>query len=132
MLLGVGRADVHIVLWGSRQQPGGQLDMRIGLPAATLQQLLGIRGLPGEYVLPLRVGGTTEAPVVDWQEASSKKLTILSALQAYRRSKQQGELGLPAWATPAAPAAAAGDGGVGGSWWERAMRYISSSTAVFP
>jgi hypothetical protein len=122
MLLGVGAQDVHLVLWGSHSQE--ELDMCIGIPAGTLQKLLGLRGLPEDYVLPLRVSGTVDRPSVDWREAT-KKLTILSALQVQQQQRQQQQLQQqqqagPAWGQEA-----------GGSWWQRAMGYIGASTLSF-
>jgi hypothetical protein len=126
MLLGVGPQNVHLVLWGSHSEEA--LDICLGIPAATLQQLLGIQGLPDEYVLPLRVGGTVDRPVVDWKEAS-KKLTILSALQAYRRNLH--EQGGAQQQAPAGAAAGREEAAAGGSWWQRAMGFIGSSAMQF-
>ncbi len=49
------------MLWGCLDPATDAVDMRLGLPAATLAQL-GLRGLPPGYVLPLALGHHSLCP----------------------------------------------------------------------
>jgi len=79
MLLSPGRGQkqLHVALWGSVNTLHNTLEMYLGLPASTLA-FVGIRGLPADYMLPLRISGTCTAPSLEWG-AAVRKLAVLSA-----------------------------------------------------
>ena len=74
---GGGQKQLHVALWGSVNTLHNTLEMYLGLPAATLA-FVGIRGLPSDYMLPLRISGTCTAPSLEWR-AAVRKLAVLSA-----------------------------------------------------
>ncbi len=56
---------VHVIMWGQVDTVNNVLDMTLGIPADTLAAI-GIKTLPSDYVLPVPVKGTPQAPVVNW------------------------------------------------------------------
>ncbi|KAF8057655.1 hypothetical protein HT031_006004 [Scenedesmus sp. PABB004] len=122
---GSGGAALHLALWGGVDlAAGGSLDMRLGLPAATLARA-GIRGLAPSYLLPLAVRGKLTAPHVDWP-AAARKLAVLSAMQVGRGALGAGGGG-GGGGGAAAPQQAAGGAGILGA----ATRALSSATSAF-
>ncbi|DBA71326.1 hypothetical protein WJX79_000596 [Trebouxia sp. C0005] len=77
---------VHIIMWGQVDTVDDVLDMTLGIPADTLAAT-GIKELPSDYVLPVPVKGTPQAPNVNWGKAVAQ-LTELSI-------KRQVTKGLP-------------------------------------
>ena len=58
-------AGVRLVMWGVYDAAGNSMDMVLGLPSETLAQL-GIKGLPQDTVLPVKVQGDAEHLRIDW------------------------------------------------------------------
>ena len=56
---------IHLITWGTVNTATNTLEMTLGIPAKTLQQA-GVRGLQPEYVLPIKITGQIQAPVVDF------------------------------------------------------------------
>ncbi len=52
-------------MWGQVDTVNDELDMTLGIPADTLAAT-GIKELPSDYVLPVPVKGTPQAPNVNW------------------------------------------------------------------
>lgn len=52
-------------MWGQVDTTNNVLDMTLGLPADTLAAV-GITTLPSDYVLPVPMKGTPQAPEVNW------------------------------------------------------------------
>ncbi|DBA87659.1 TPA: hypothetical protein ACH3X1_004668 [Trebouxia sp. C0004] len=77
---------VHVIMWGHVDTVDDVLDMTLGIPADTLAAT-GIKELPSDYVLPVPVKGTPQAPNVNWGRAVGQ-LTELSI-------KRQVTKGLP-------------------------------------
>lgn len=53
------------MMWGQIDLDNNMLDMTLGIPAEALAAA-GVRELPADYVLPVPVKGTTQAPTVNW------------------------------------------------------------------
>ena len=60
-------AGVHVMMWGQIDLVSNNVDMTLGIPAEALTAA-GVRDLPADYVLPVPVKGTTQAPVVNWSK----------------------------------------------------------------
>lgn len=58
---------VHVMMWGQIDLVSNTVDMTLGIPAEALAAA-GVRDLPADYVLPVPVKGTTQAPVVNWSK----------------------------------------------------------------
>lgn len=56
---------VHLIMWGQVDLVSNALDMTLGVPATALKAA-GVQDLPADYVLPVPVKGTSQAPVVEW------------------------------------------------------------------
>lgn len=57
----------HVIMWGQVDSVNNLLDMTLGIPADTLAAT-GITTLPNDYVLPVPVKGTPQAPIVNWSK----------------------------------------------------------------
>jgi hypothetical protein len=96
--LTLGRIDaliansVHLCGWGDVQLPGGTLDMRLGIPADTLEQSLGITSLSRNYVLQIPVHGTMQDPKLDTGPAAAKIAAFVAGKQIFKLSKKTGVL----------------------------------------
>jgi hypothetical protein len=76
-----GQGGVHLVVWGTvDSQIDGPVDVTLGIPADTLKRL-GL-DVPADHVLPVSIGGTSDAYRVDWTSASSKLATLLARQRA--------------------------------------------------
>ena len=64
-LVHVAPAGVHVIMWGQIDTVSNVLDMTLGIPADTLAAT-GIKTLPSDYVLPVPVKGSPQAPLVNW------------------------------------------------------------------
>lgn len=97
--LALGRIDVliansiHLCGWGDVQLSGGTLDMRLGIPADTLEQSLRIRSLSRNYVLQIPVHGTVQDPKLDTGSAAAKIGAFVAGKQISKLSKKTGVLG---------------------------------------
>lgn len=64
-------AGVHFAVWGRVDTAhDNATEMTLGLPADTLA-VYGIKNLPKDYMLDIRVSGTTTNPKVDWSRCAS-------------------------------------------------------------
>ena len=52
-------------MWGKVDLVSNALDMTLGVPTTALAAA-GVQDLPADYVLPVPVTGTSQAPVVEW------------------------------------------------------------------
>ena len=83
----IGRIDaliesaIHLCAWGKIDLPN-QLNMILGIPADTLENALGIKGLPRNYVLQIPVRGTIQNPKYDSGAATAKITAWLATQQA--------------------------------------------------
>ncbi len=98
-LVNIGRIDalvagaVHLCAWGQIEIPSGSLNMRVGIPADTLQETLGINNLPRNYVLQIPVRGTIEKPEYDTTSATAKIAAMVAGQQIQTQaSKKAGGL----------------------------------------
>jgi len=97
--LHVGRVDalldsgVHLCGWGTIDFPGSRLNMRLGIPADTLQDALGIEGLPRNFVLQVPVGGTLQDPEFDTGPAAAKIALLTAGQRLPKISKKTGIFG---------------------------------------
>jgi len=96
----IGRIDaliantVHLCAWGSLQLPSGNLNMRLGIPADTLQQTLGIQSLSRNYVLQIPIRGTIQKPEFETNNATAKIASLVAGKQIINQlSKKAGPLG---------------------------------------
>ena len=71
-------AGVHFAVWGRVDTAhDNATEMMLGLPADTLA-VYGINNLPKDYMLDIRVSGTTTNPKVDWPRwVSIRKIKIV-------------------------------------------------------
>jgi hypothetical protein len=97
--LQMGRVDaliansVHLCGWGNAQLSTTKLDMRLGIPADTLEQSLGISSLSRNYVLQIPVSGTLQNPKFDTGPAAAKIAALVAGKQISKFSKKAGALG---------------------------------------
>ncbi len=97
--LQMGRIDaliansVHLCGWGNAKLSSGKLDMRLGIPADTLEQSLGISSLSRNYVLQVPVYGTVQDPKLDTGPAAAKIAALVAGKQISKLSKKTGVLG---------------------------------------
>ena len=96
----MGRVDalignaVHLCAWGNVQLPKGNLNMKLGVPADTLDQTLGIQSLSRNYVLQIPVRGTIDNPQVETGPATAKIAALVAGKQLTNQlSKKVGPLG---------------------------------------
>lgn len=75
--------SLHICTWGTINLPKDQVRMFLGLPADTLEQVFGIRGLPPSYVLKLPIKGSPAHPRLE----TSGALAHIAALTAAKKLK---------------------------------------------
>lgn len=86
-LLQAGRMDalladsIHVCTWGNIDLIRDQIDMFLGLPADTLQQSFGIKNLPSNYVLKIKIRGTTKEPEIVKGPAIAKIAALIAAGQ---------------------------------------------------
>ncbi len=86
-VLQAGRMDtlladsIHICTWGNINLTQDEIDMYLGLPADTLQQSFGIKNLPANYVVKVKIQGTTKKPEIVKGPAIAKIAALVAAGQ---------------------------------------------------
>ena len=73
--------SIHVCTWGSINLLRDQIDMFLGLPADTLQKSFGIKNLPANYVLKVKIRGTTKEPEIIKGPAIAKIAALIAAGQ---------------------------------------------------
>jgi hypothetical protein len=73
--------SIHICTWGNINLIQDEIDMYLGLPADTLQQSFGIKNLPVNYVLKVKIQGTTKKPEIVKGPAIAKIAALVAAGQ---------------------------------------------------
>ena len=86
--------SVHLCAWGKVQMPEGKLKMKLGIPADTLEQTLGIKSLSRNYVLQIPIKGTIQDPQFETGPAAAKITALVAGKQISNQlSKKNGILG---------------------------------------
>lgn len=86
-LLNAGRVDaliansIHACAWGKVNLPASKLDLILGIPADTLENSLGIKGLSRNYVLKIPVRGSIQNPEFTTGPAAAKIAALLAGQQ---------------------------------------------------
>jgi hypothetical protein len=99
-LLHMGRVDalianaVHLCGWGNADLSNDELDMKLGIPADTLETSLGIKGLSRKYVLQIPVRGHLEDPKFETSGAAATIAALVAGKQLSNTlSKKTGVFG---------------------------------------
>jgi hypothetical protein len=83
-------SSIHLCSWGSLNLFNGKISAFLGLPADTLEKLLGITGLSKNYVMKVEVRGSLSQPELVTGPVVAKIAALMAASQAPKKGPLKG------------------------------------------